>query len=87
VKGIIIICTQLGTYFKEKTLKIFQINSRCFKIYQNISRNPFGQVHKYTMNIQWMKSEHSWMNFIHDAIGGDVKQDVCHDASDDWARY
>jgi len=39
------------------------------------------------MNIQWMKSEHSWMNFIHDAIGGDVKQDVCHDASDDWARY
>ncbi len=34
-----------------------------------------------------MKSEHSWMIFINDDVGGDVndyvKQDVCHDASDD----
>jgi hypothetical protein len=39
------------------------------------------------MNIQWMKGEHSWMNFFLDAIGGDVndhvQQDVCYHASDD----
>jgi hypothetical protein len=87
VKGIIITYTQLGTYTKEKTFKNFQINSRHLKIYQNISRNPFGQVHKYIMNIQWMKCEHSWMNLINDVVGGDVndyvKQDVCHDVGDD----
>jgi hypothetical protein len=45
--------------------------SKGFKLIWDISRNFFGQVFNYIMNVQWMKTKvrHSWMNSIHDVVG------------------
>jgi hypothetical protein len=34
-----------------------------------------------------MKSEHSWMNSIHDDVGSDVEHDASNDVGDDVENY
>ncbi len=55
---------------------ISQTSLKYFKIFQGM----FLGVFNYIVNVQWMKGEHLWMNFVHDYIndnvGGDVGLDV-----------
>jgi hypothetical protein len=60
-------------YFK-RILEYFKLSwdmSKDFKLIWDVSRNLFGQVFNYIMNVQWMrtKTRHTWMNSIHDDVG------------------